>query len=422
MKELGGRELDLGKRLLFYRKKNKLTQEVLAKGICSISYYSKIETGQITPSREIISLLCQRLGVNKSEIHLDRDSLLNIKEKFKAFSEHLRIKNRYEIKSHYQDIVGEFSENQNPSIMFIVILAHLRMSLLENDYNQAKEYYKRMIEIIDYMDEDMTLYYKWTCGLYHYLLGNMEESLNYYKLVEKEKDYPFKEEVYYQISLIYSWQNNPYLSSDYAKKALEIFASKMNYEQCTNCHLILGVNFFKLKEYEKATKIYHKILKQASTNTNLKGKVYHYLGLLHSEVGQSELAIRYYYESYRFKDEVNTITSTLYLMAKEYYHLNKNIDAEKWAKKGLHLAKKFFEKEYEIKLQLLLLLIANESFEVYIKSVAIPYFEQKGDFGSVRELIQILANYYEENRSFEQAYFLLKNHLKIEGNTSEILK
>lgn len=349
--------------------------------------------------------------MNKSEIHLDRDSLLNIKEKFKAFSEHLRIKNRYEIKSHYQDIVGEFSENQNPSIMFIVILAHLRMSLLENDYNQAKEYYKRMIEIIDYMDEDMTLYYKWTCGLYHYLLGNMEESLNYYKLVEKEKDYPFKEEVYYQISLIYSWKNNPYLSSDYAKKALEIFASKMNYEQCTNCHLILGVNSFKLKEYEKATKIYHKILKQASMNTNLKGKVYHYLGLLHSEVGQSELAIRYYYESYRFKDEVNTITSTLYLMAKEYYHLNKNIDAEKWAKKGLHLAKKFFEKEYEIKLQLLLLLIANESFEVYIKSVAIPYFEQKGDFGSVRELIQILANYYEENRSFEQAYFLLKNHL-----------
>lgn len=46
MKELGGRELDLGKRLLFYRKKNKLTQEVLAKGICSISYYSKIETGE----------------------------------------------------------------------------------------------------------------------------------------------------------------------------------------------------------------------------------------------------------------------------------------------------------------------------------------------------------------------------------------
>lgn len=195
MKILGGRALDLGKRLFFYRKKNKLTQEVLAKGICSTSYYSKIETGQITPSSEIINLLCQRLGMNNSEIYLDRDSLFHIKEKFKAFSEHLRVKNRYEIKSHYQDIVGTFSENQNPSIMFIVILAHLRMSLLENDYNQAKEYYRRMIELIDYMDEDMVLYYKWTCGLYHYLLGNMEESLNYYKLVEKEKDYPFMEEV-----------------------------------------------------------------------------------------------------------------------------------------------------------------------------------------------------------------------------------
>ncbi|WP_170875312.1 helix-turn-helix domain-containing protein [Virgibacillus pantothenticus] len=43
--------------MFFYRKKNKLTQAVLAKGICSISYYIKIETGQITPSSEIIRLL-----------------------------------------------------------------------------------------------------------------------------------------------------------------------------------------------------------------------------------------------------------------------------------------------------------------------------------------------------------------------------
>ncbi len=40
-----------------------LSQESLCKGICAISYLSKIETGQVTASEQVIALLLDRLGV-----------------------------------------------------------------------------------------------------------------------------------------------------------------------------------------------------------------------------------------------------------------------------------------------------------------------------------------------------------------------
>ena len=43
------------------------SQEGLSKGICSVSYLSKIEKGRTTPSFEITKLLLERLGIQISE-------------------------------------------------------------------------------------------------------------------------------------------------------------------------------------------------------------------------------------------------------------------------------------------------------------------------------------------------------------------
>ena len=46
------------------RLKQNLSQEGLCKGICVVSYVSKIEKGQADASPEIISALLQRLGIS----------------------------------------------------------------------------------------------------------------------------------------------------------------------------------------------------------------------------------------------------------------------------------------------------------------------------------------------------------------------
>ncbi|WP_188386156.1 tetratricopeptide repeat protein [Ornithinibacillus halotolerans] len=309
--------------------------------------------------------------------------------------------------------MSEFADNRNPSIHLIVILAHLRMSILHNDNRKAERYYKKAEKLIDYLDEEMTTEYQRICGLYHYLLGDLEEALTYLKQVEKATDYPLMEEIYYLLSLIYSRQNELYLSTYYAEKALETFVAKMDYKQCTNCNLILGVNYYKLEKYDKALEIYHNILEQEKDNYSLKAKVFHNIGLLYSKRGQSELAIKYYQESIVLKDKKATKPKTIYLIAKEYYRLNEKKLAETWAMKGLFLAKEFRDKEYEIKLQVLILLITNQDIDLYIKNVAMPFFKQRGDSDSVREFIKLLTNNYEENKKFKEAYFLLKEYINI---------
>ncbi|WP_129044495.1 helix-turn-helix domain-containing protein [Companilactobacillus metriopterae] len=56
--------MDIGSRIVFYRKKLALTQSDLAQGICSQGEISLIEKGQRVPSVEMINKLSSRLGVS----------------------------------------------------------------------------------------------------------------------------------------------------------------------------------------------------------------------------------------------------------------------------------------------------------------------------------------------------------------------
>lgn len=49
------------------RKKRKISQEKLCEGICSASYLSRIETGDVVPSADLIENLLERLGLHVSK-------------------------------------------------------------------------------------------------------------------------------------------------------------------------------------------------------------------------------------------------------------------------------------------------------------------------------------------------------------------
>lgn len=58
----------VGNHIRHLRKSQKLTQEELASGICSVTYLSKLENHKELPSEEILQLLCERLGVELGDI------------------------------------------------------------------------------------------------------------------------------------------------------------------------------------------------------------------------------------------------------------------------------------------------------------------------------------------------------------------
>lgn len=58
----------IGKQVFYKRLQQKMTQEELCQGICSVSYLSKIENGKIEASEEILQLLCARLEIAVTDL------------------------------------------------------------------------------------------------------------------------------------------------------------------------------------------------------------------------------------------------------------------------------------------------------------------------------------------------------------------
>lgn len=408
----GGIHMILGERLRFFRKSQQTTQEEVAEGICSVSYYSKIENGQTTPSDEIIHLLCNRLGIKIHDSHHDQISLQRLKENGHKFYRLIRNQEIKKGKQLYQEIIGEFSSSMDPDISLINGLVELRMALFDSDYQKAAKYYDKAIKLNKYVDKELSFLYSRVCGLYHYLYGDLKESLRHYKDIEQIGNYDFIEEVYYQMALIYSRLNKLSFSSFYLEKALEIFVIKMDYKQCTNCNIILGVNYRKMQEFEKAIECYNIILVQNSDNRNLIAKTHHNLGLVYSNIKHSEIAIEHLLKSLYIKESLKDVSpvNTMYLIGKEFFIMDKTTKALEWLEKGLNSIQKFDNNDVFIKLKVLEQLIYGQIVESYMNDVAIPFFKNKGELETVSEFTYLLAGHHERNEEYKKAYFLLKNH------------
>lgn len=404
--------MNLGQRLRFYRKRKKNTQEETANEICSISYYSKIENNQVIPSEQILALLCNKLGLTLSELKEEKELIPNLVAKVLEIYRLIRVNNIEKCKQLYNDIVKNYSDNDNPVIIFIVNLIKLRMYLLDSNFEKAKIYYDKVIEFRGYQDIQLVHIYNRICGLYNYLMGNLKTSLSFYQYLEQMENYEPIEEVYYQMALIYNRLNNLSLSSSYLEKALGIFAVKMDYEQCINCNLILGVNYRKMNDYVKSIDCYNSILSNSYSDGNklVIGKVYHNLGIVYSKMKKSELAIKHFHKSLSIKENKYTLATTLYLLSKENYTIGDNIEAFKWLEKGKTLAEKFNNEGYTIKLKVLELLINQDDIELYVKNITIPYFEKKNDVESLEEFVRLLADYYEGRRKYKNGFLLLKKY------------
>lgn len=58
----------LGHRIKIIRKKNNMTQKILADKICSQSVLSRIETGEEVPNAVVLHQLCERLGITVEQV------------------------------------------------------------------------------------------------------------------------------------------------------------------------------------------------------------------------------------------------------------------------------------------------------------------------------------------------------------------
>lgn len=381
-----------------------MTQEELAKGVCSVTYLSKIENNKIEPNIVTINLLCKRLKINMyKEIKKREASKKLIAEWYQA----IKSGEQMEVERLEKKITELKNVNNTNNFYYLIRLRYYlfikEMSAAKVILGEIKRYKDKLIPY-----HKMLFYY--FCGLFYYLQSKYMKSIKYFKraellcmennLVEPELDY--------HLALTYTNVYNPTLAIHYVKEAITYYQNNLHFRRCIESYLILGINYTRIKQYLEVHSLYEKALSLAIKFDlqPLIGETYHNMAFLYASEGNHPKAIEYYKNSLHYKSqEQDTYINTLISLITEYIYLGDLREAMLWIDKGLKTYKTNpFSKTYYVRIKLLEYEISDDpDFLFYLEKEAIPFFTSIGDLNSLNECYvkaaEIYANIFQYKKS-----------------------
>ncbi|MEH7457577.1 helix-turn-helix domain-containing protein, partial [Bacillus sp. JJ1127] len=126
----------IGKQVFYKRLQQKMTQEELCQGICSVSYLSKIENGKIEASEEIVQLLCARLEIAVSDL---RDVEEEVKEKLDEWLNALVHLDKEQVERIYKELQDEMKHVLDFEIINYYNLLYTRYLIMKRDLPALEE-------------------------------------------------------------------------------------------------------------------------------------------------------------------------------------------------------------------------------------------------------------------------------------------
>lgn len=407
--------MELGQKLKFLRKKQNCTQQEIVEGICSVSYYSKIENSNVVPNEEILQLLAKRFGISAQEL-IQTDEVINDKVIEEAENIYNLIKENQDMAEEaYQLFLEKYKNSSDPSMKLLISLIELRFALRFSTIAEAEQKFQEVETLQDFNNFKIMLLFNRVCGLYHYVTGNYDKALELYLALANTLNYPYKADIHYELSLVYNRKNNIYYSIKHLEQALNEYFQEMKYEKCTTCYFLLGINYFKMRQYDEAIDYYFRVEKVAKNDEKLLRKVYHNLGLAFEKKNEIEKAIYYYEESLSVSEDETLNMKSIYTLAELYLDGENRVKAEHFILSGEEQANKLNSNEYMIKFHVLRLQLEEKDLKEYLETVAIPFFEEKNDRQSIIYYNVLLSNYYSKNKQYKQAYFKIKKVLDMKG-------
>ncbi len=304
------------------RLRKNYSQETLCKGICVVSYLSKIEKGVVKADDEIIKKLFEVLDI---EFQMDK-SLLKEKEKIYYMMDESSLHREAGIEKYIEENKAVLSKS-------IVMIDFILLEFLGkfNTNKLAKNDEKKIIEAMYYMDETQKYYANSIVGLYYlFHTKNLEKAKKYFydaRIFKKSSiplyyyalsfysggEYLVAVDILYkvfseaieegyltiainaciQLAACYSNQNNMYLMMKYYKQALNLTNDDgLKDSIYYNC----GASFLISKNYEEALK-YLKMSEELRVKRDINRKdvfyVYHKLAILYDELNNLEEAKKY---------------------------------------------------------------------------------------------------------------------------------
>ncbi|MGG1660865.1 helix-turn-helix domain-containing protein [Brevibacillus sp. NRS-1366] len=422
----------LGEIIYTHRIQNGFTQEGLARGICSISYLSKIENNKIQASQEVVTLLFSRLGISELDI-------LTVDDDFDALLTNWKevILSREVGRARVLKIeIDQKLKDKKFSAIFerFALLLDFGFQILVKNLSQAEVLYSKL-EVISkfFTSEQLYLYHQFQ-GLLKYALNDMQSSLRHLlnALNMGGKDQQIRPELYYQLALVYTRLYQIPFSIHYAQIAIGHFDHSADYMRSIDCKILLGINLIRIHDLQKAESILLSALKFAKLNNCLHttGIVLHNLGYLYSIKKDHETAIEYYLHCLKVRNQKDfpRFVNTVYFLSKELHFCSRKTEAMKWIRKGLKIAGEHDLEDYRIKLTYLLHQLKETEDETlirFLENEAIPFFQQKGgEYYFISTYSERLADLYSQRYQYKKSshYYAISNESrkKLNGVTIDL--
>ncbi|SIS62693.1 helix-turn-helix transcriptional regulator [Salimicrobium flavidum] len=406
--------MEIGTRLRFIRKKKNMTLAELAEGIISVSYLSKIEKNANIPDQEVISLLFDKLDTPAPK-QLDSSTLEYLEEWYKRMVE----KDTERMNVMFEELSGVISGNEvEPYIRFEIY--SVKYYLMRGEIDQAGESIGNIVAYEDTLTVRNYFYYHRFKALYHYILQDFQKALQSVEKAEAAlpalliEEWDLADFRYFK-GLIDSRLRKTTNCIFSVIKALEYYNAKYQYERAAECHLLLGISYERIHEYEKAEESFLLADKLARLldNTYIKGLVTHNLGYLYSLQNDYQKAMNYYLASIEYKKErpteVTYTLNTMYCIIIENYNAGYADECKKWIEEGFRLLDQYpedYPREYYYHLHIYQYLIAHprgEDTAAFIEEEALPYFKEKNHSESIVKYAYILGKHFGKLYKYKKA-------------------
>lgn len=357
-------------------------------------------------------LICERLELDLKQFQtVDRskfNELLNRYYEALLFRREAVIQRTF---SEIQEEIPQFDFEQQVLFKLYYMNDLLRRDLMD----KAQTVLRELEQYEEALSEYQKYHYFKVKAIYLLKHKQLEECLIMFEQAEKRvKDVPAHEpDFYYYCAIAYSRTQQYFRSIDNLQKALEFYKKYIQVDSITNCHLLLGINYLLLHEYDFAEEQFNITLDVSFTQNKpaMKAKILHNLGYLKYKQGRFEKSIELLQEALNLKGYNKMSLNTLYLLAVSKMKVSEGEISEEF-NRGKLLAENERNLEYQYKFKILEMemkgtLSTKENVQFLVKE-ALPYYKSNCDRDDYRDLICKIASVHEENGFYKNAAYYYK--------------
>ncbi|MDA5562023.1 tetratricopeptide repeat protein [Exiguobacterium sp. MMG028] len=326
------------------RMRKNMKQSVLARGICSISYLSKIENNQTSPSETVLELIFERLELDIPLYYDFSEKVHQVKFEIREILKEAILSRKEE---NYLKRIEEYKTNpvvlqsKELYITLMITLARFGMTPKGNS-----NYLIEVGWIEDQLDFDNRLRYDIIHCLYmfQYQTADRETIINLLEQIGqrlKNTNMPDWEvaDMHYIIGALYHRFTDYLQAIENVRASLGYFQDNFCLERIIESHMIIGLSFKRRKRYTTALEHYEKAAKVAETArlNNYFGMLYNNIGDIHFLIGDQEKAQQYFLDGFNLKeDKKSKLLSVMSLL--EVNVAQQNIEGiMKWLETGYEL-------------------------------------------------------------------------------------